>query len=406
MCTKHQDKISAEKNSIGFDFQFLYFIYNLIALEPNQVVGYEVKDDVHLELPTGEHIYMQLKHSLNTKANGETENLTEKDIDLWKTIYNWLVIISETSNEQDIQLKFIANTTFIMVTNKSDGGNPFVQKVIKFKNKLIDSNEFKQYVQKLKDSCKGEKAASVKLKLYIDKMLQTSNNILEAFILKMDFNFNFNSVQENLTNRILAKNIDARFVESALHEIIGTFELWKFNKVKNNQKILIDFDMVDKKIKPILQKARSKELPRRKGTLIIPTELKSQAFIKELLLIDDIDEEDDKLMLQFTTYKMEIFNLINQSIADGYITEVDQQELEEEAITIWINKHRKVHKKNINIHDITQLNISAQQCIDDLREKKLSLSYDVLSIQESNGLFYSLSDVDAIGWQYKWKEKY
>ena len=405
MCTKHQDAISAEKKSIGFDFQFLYFIYNLIALEPNQVVGYEVKDDVHLELPTGEHIYMQLKHSLSKKVNGSTKNLTEKDIDLWKTIYNWLVIISEIS-EQDIQLKFIANTTFIMITNKSDGGNPFVQKVIEFKDKLIDSNEFKQYVQKLKDSCKGEQEASVKLKSYIDKMLQTNDNILEKFILKMDFNFSFDNIQDKLLNRILAKNIESRLAESALHEIIGTFELWKFNKVKNKQKILIDFDMVDKKIRPILQKARSTELPRKKGTLSIPMDLKSQAFVKELLLINDIDEEDDNLMLEFTTYKMKFFNLINTSIEDGYITEVDQKDLEEEAMTIWINEHRKVHKKNKNIDNIIQLNASAQQCIDDLREKKLLLSYDVLSIKESNGLFYYLSDVDAIGWQYKWKEKY
>ncbi|MHC1748788.1 MAG: hypothetical protein AB9856_10615 [Cellulosilyticaceae bacterium] len=412
--TQQQELISAEKKSIGFDYQFLYFIYKLLALEPNQIVGYEVKDDVHLELSNKKNIYMQLKHSLTQNTQGETVNLTERDSDLWKTLYNWVVIIEQISSNLDEQIAFISNTKFLMVTNKSDGRNPFNLQVEKLKQKETTIVEFKGYIKEVKQGCKGTKPESVKLRKYMDKVINAEDKVLEEFILKIEFEFSFDQVPQKLHDRVLAKNIDSRKVKSVLDEIVGAFELWKFETVKGKGKILIDFEQVNKKLRPILQRGRSDELPRKEQLLVLPTELKEQTFIKELIQIEDIEEEDISHIVQFTTYKLEIFNLLSSWLHEGYITECDKKELEEEAIHIWTNQHHKSHRKSdkaiktpLTGEECEEiLKECAQECIDDMREKQLYLNQSRLKNSESNGLFYYLSDIEEIGWQYKWRGKY
>ena len=44
-CAEEQ---SADSKSIGFDFQYYYFLYRLIKLSPDESIGLEVKDDVHI----------------------------------------------------------------------------------------------------------------------------------------------------------------------------------------------------------------------------------------------------------------------------------------------------------------------------------------------------------------------
>ncbi|MCX0360914.1 hypothetical protein LI034_07865 [Clostridium perfringens] len=103
--TKNQENTSADKKSIGFDYQFLYFIYRALELKPEEKIGYEVKDDVHIELVDGREIFLQLKHSLQTNVDKNIINMTEKDADLWKSLYNWNLSINEIENIRRVHKK-------------------------------------------------------------------------------------------------------------------------------------------------------------------------------------------------------------------------------------------------------------------------------------------------------------
>jgi hypothetical protein len=72
----------------------------MVQLKSGQSVGYEVKDDVHIDKPDGKQILIQLKHSIETKSDGKIFNLTEKDPDLWKTISNWVKIINDKAENR------------------------------------------------------------------------------------------------------------------------------------------------------------------------------------------------------------------------------------------------------------------------------------------------------------------
>lgn len=90
----HLEKTAADKSSLGFEYQDLVLVDILISLKPGEQIGLEVFDDVHTESISDELNLIQVKHSL---SGG---NITERDIDLWKTLYNWLNSLPELPKEK------------------------------------------------------------------------------------------------------------------------------------------------------------------------------------------------------------------------------------------------------------------------------------------------------------------
>jgi hypothetical protein len=112
------EKTSADSTSIGFEYQYYYFLDRLLNLKPGQSVGLEVKDDVHTALNADFNILVQLKHTVQNNAKGDPIALTELDSDLWKTLYNWSQVISDSAEGRGshaAQKRFVENTRFHLV---------------------------------------------------------------------------------------------------------------------------------------------------------------------------------------------------------------------------------------------------------------------------------------------------
>lgn len=77
--TTFTDSVSAADTSIGFEYQYSYYLDRLINLKTGQSVGLEVRDDVHSDLQDGSCILVQLKHTVRTNAAGNPVALTELD---------------------------------------------------------------------------------------------------------------------------------------------------------------------------------------------------------------------------------------------------------------------------------------------------------------------------------------
>lgn len=108
--TQHTEKTSAADKSIGFDFQYYYFLWRLLNLKTGETVGLEVMDDVHTELINSRQILIQLKHTTQTKVDGSAKNLTDLDTDLWKSFSNWSLTIVDANagrNTEAKQLEFV-----------------------------------------------------------------------------------------------------------------------------------------------------------------------------------------------------------------------------------------------------------------------------------------------------------
>ena len=97
------ESTSADSTILGFDYQFFFFLYKLLELKVDEVIGLEVKDDVHVINKDGSVILYQLKHSIQTNADGSIKNLTELDSDLWKTLSNWCNVITDKNDGREIK---------------------------------------------------------------------------------------------------------------------------------------------------------------------------------------------------------------------------------------------------------------------------------------------------------------
>ena len=413
--TKNQKATSADKKSIGFDYQFLYFIYKALELKPKEKIGYEVKDDVHLELDNGKEIYIQLKHSLQTNSDMSIINMTEKDSDLWKSLYNWNLNINEVG--QEMKSEYINSTEFILVTNKSNKDNKFFEKTENFRSGKYTVEEYKSYVLKLHDSIESDKNYSNKMKKYMKVIIDQEDDILKLFVSKLNFTFGFDDLIEKVKGQILSKHIDKRKLDEIFERCIGILSIWKYENIKKCERVLISFEDIDERITPCFQYGRNNKFPRNlKYDINLPNKLEEQNFMKEIIEINYFDEVKSKEIIRMTMFKLKLENLLDSWIQENYLTETDKENFLNECILVWTNYHQKSHrasKKAIKKHNtgdeselIELLYDNALTCLDDIRVMLLKLCDENLNIEESNGTFYFLSEQSKIGWKLEWEERY
>ena len=135
--SSHTEKTSAAGTIAGFDFQYYFFLYKLLNLKKNEFIGFEALDDVHTELDTEHQVLIQVKHTVQKKANNDAANLTELDIDLWKTLNNWVSVISDKNDgrqDLDAQKHFVEKTFLCwQAINHSHLRTSFYENFISFK---------------------------------------------------------------------------------------------------------------------------------------------------------------------------------------------------------------------------------------------------------------------------------
>lgn len=412
-----QEQTAAETKSIGFDYQYYYFLYKMIQLETGQSIGYEVKDDVHIDKENGELILIQLKHSIDTKAN-----LTEKDSDLWKTISNWIKIINDKTQNRsnlDKQLNFIKNTTFLLVTNKSaTSTNKFLQLIYTFKEENNTLSKIRKHLKEISTPDPGKNPSVVDG--YISLLLSQTDDWLECFLKNIDFLMSKDSLIDAIKTKIKEKNVLESRIDDVYESIDSNLRTLIYETVKNGDKVTITFDLYYKKF------TKFYEMGGRRNKLLIrpsipndpvPEKPLEYISIKQLVETEIIDENDldfyDELISIFTD-KLLMFNNEKRWLQDSDITDDELRTFNRLTIRKWKQVFDRVHaslkqelrKQEFSNIDKDTLNALASQCYHDVLSLQLTLDETDLEIDLSNGKFYLLSDQPVIGWVYDWQERY
>lgn len=397
----HTDLTSAETKSIGFDFQYYFFLWKLLSLRNGQSVGIEVKDDVHCDLNNDEQILYQLKHTIQTSSDGSPINLTTLDNDLWKTLYNWSKIISDKNDDrEDInsQLAFIKKTTFVLASNKSSTENEF-QKIItqvKSDNKIVEARK------KLNDLL--EKTEDTKKQEYISTVLSLQDDVLLDFLYKIHFELNLDNVISKCKDAIRSDKILESKIDSVFTSIDSSIRQDNFIKVKNGGKITISFDEFYAKYRRLYDVARNDDLifSSIDEPCLSSDKLESQTFIMQLIEIGDILQDDISSIANYSKQKLQIQSSFEAWLQTGELTKIESTRFQENAIQKWANIHRAAFR---GVPIDTQDNLNAFKVLDDTRNCDLTLLGQPFNTINSNGYFYSLSDHPYIGWRKDW-EKY
>jgi len=397
------DLTAADTKIIGTDYQYFYFINSLLEIKKGQSIGYEVKDDVHISLPCGGVALIQVKHTIQQNAQTQPINLTEKDDDLWKTLSNWVLVICDANDGRSTlqqQKMFVKKTKFILATNKTkNSANKFVVNSIKLKTGKIDIDDFIEYLKKLSSGAKGE------IKSYINDLINMDEGLLYDFMLQTEIEFHAGSIIENIKNQIRERNIGEARINDIFNGIFSELKQDFFIRVQNGNKQIITYDEWYKKYTIIFENYRTTTLPIRKFRLAIPKNLKEQAFIKELIEIGDINNDDIEEIASFTSYMLDVRLNLQQWYDDGEITLEQRDNFNKNAIAYWRNVHKQCHR-NIRCNISNQEHSQALNCLDEVRKKELKIVNTELGIDVSNGEFYNLSNEGEIGWLKKWEDRY
>lgn len=396
------DITSASDTSIGFDYQFYYFMYLVLGLRHNEKIGIEIKDDIHVELQDGNLILIQTKHTIQTKKDSTTINLTERDKDLWKTISNWVKIISENNDSNS----FIQKTKFQLVSNKSIFKNPFIINVQKLTNNDISIKEFKEYLDSLTSD-----STEIVINGYINTLKSLSNDLLLKFIKNIDFKLNEDNIIDRIKERIIERYIEPKRVDDVFNNLFSELKTEEYLSIKDGTKCVLTFDDFVLKFRKCFKIGMSNTLPLRTFEVAIPSKIENQNFILQLIDIGDIGSNDKDEMIGFTIEMLQLINNIKKWEEDGDIVNYEIENFNRQSVLAWKNSFRekfrqiKAKLNNGEKVDESEIKYKAVECLDEMRKQILKIDETFLSIELSNGQFYYLTNNQQIGWHYDWESR-
>lgn len=395
------DATSADKSSIGFDYQYYFFLWKVLCLQPNQSAGLEYKDDVHTDLDNDIQVLYQLKHTVKkSKSTTKPTNLTSLDLDLWKTLYNWSKLIQDAEAGRALphdQLKFLQRTTFVLASNKSEAKNNSVSILI---DNIIDGKiESSNIKMKFKELT--ENSTSSDIKNYSQKILSLSCDVLYQFLKNINFELEQDHIISKCHDAIKAKMIEDNDVKNVFKLIDSSIKEQNFIIIKDNNKVVISFDDFHKKYRKFFQIFQNSNLKVYEFYGDLPDKIEDLTFIKQLIEINDFDKNDIETMIDYASLMLKTQKNINEWYSNGDITDFELDSLKKNTLLDWKNQRRTIYRE----FDELSHNTLALNLVDHMRSK--TITYDVLpnNLTISNGYLYNLSETPDIGWRKDW-EKY
>ncbi len=396
--TKADDKL------LGYEYQFLYFLLKLLKLEKNEIAGFEVNEDVHTE--NGEKLILyQLKHTIQTNKDNKPINLSTSDKDLWKTLSLW---IDKIQREND-KSKYLQNTKFIFISNKSDNeNNSFLNsfKNFKIKGHFADLKTFlTNYLDELEkvhqEKKKTDKTEKQDKKIdYLKNVLLLNDNLLEIFFKNISFQLDLDDISGEIKEALkFRKSIKENRIDNTLKELIGELKIDFYNKVANKESVKYSGDDFYFKTIKIFQNANSDRLPffDKLDNYTKDVRIKNRIFAKQL---NDIGYTDEEIYEYDYNRNLAVNNLIELK-QNGEISQKDIEQLDKNTIDKWRPLFEEAYwEEEYN-------NKNAKKVFINIKKIDLNLSGHTIEYRAiSNGQFIKISDIPKIGWKYTWKQEY
>lgn len=390
------EQVAADKSQLGFDYQDLVCLEYLIDMKQGESVGLEVLDDVHHERIHGGKALIQVKHSVD-----ETEAVTNRDLDLWKTLYNWSKAL-ECISDDDIQLIFFTN-------KKKTIRKGLVELLAQTTIKLTDIEEkislIKDDIDK-KESFKEEGAAENPVKKYVDYIDSLTSEQKYRLFSKIVFIFSVTDIFDRLRSKIEYFSIDNNKSLDVIYQLIGVYRKKKYELIKGGNKLNIDFDTFRKEFQfdrviKLFQDRKVDFSSYHSFKNINNINPKDGVFAKQL---EDINIDSDEIVeyaMEYATTSM----FIQKMISEGEFSTTEDEAVNEELYSSW----RTLHKRNYNGQDISneQNHMTlARNCLYNLEDTNLVVSNSTLAQPMVIGKGMELSDLRWIGWRKDWKKVY
>lgn len=401
-----QDQHTAGPQAIGFDYQFYLFMLLTLNLKQGQKIGFEVKDDVHIDKADGDTILLQAKHTVQKYENDTLINLTTLDLDLWKTLSNWTDFIKADKTRTD----FVNKHSFILVTNKGENNNDFIITLSQFKT----DNNIEPLMSKLNDL--KNKTQDKTLKKYISNVISLGKRKLKLFLHKLTIETGVDNIIEKINDRLIELYRDREIALAIFDKLYANLQATKYLDIKGKKKFEVSFEDFTNKYKKCFKIAsEEKPLPKRNFPVLLPDDLENQTFIKQLLDIEEIEHGSEDIRDYTTQMLVFLRQFTYWSDEENFILFTEAEEFKENSIRIWKNEfksqYREIRKKinsGIPLNELEgEIKDLGIKIVEYIRKHDLSIpGHPPLGIKFSNGHYYALSDNLEVGWHFDWENKY
>lgn len=389
------ESVSADSKQIGFDYQDLVCLEYLIDMKQGETVGLEVLDDVHHERIDGSNYLVQVKHSIS-----ENGTLINSDLDLWKTLSNWVNASKELTGKE---LKF----TFY--TNKKPTSEAGIIKNLISNPTKID--EILQNLPSLKEKLdaaelKKEKGSSTNpIKKYVDHLNLCSDTELRNVFANINFVFDYDRIISRLRRKLEYFAIPKSHSEQVLYEVLGVFKVKKFELIKDRERLNIDYETFRNSFQfdRIMRLAGDRKIDfgrYHSFRNINKIDPKDGLFSKMLADIGIDGDEITDFAIQYAASSMFIQTLI----LDGEFTDSENTTFESEMIQGWKNIFRQNYLQTFADEDGHAL--LAKSCLYKTIDQSITVSNSSVAKGLIEGKSIELSDKNKLGWRQDWKKKY
>ena len=393
---------SANEQQLGFEYQYLYFILQLLKMQPGESAGYEVLDDIHtISANNGEVTYIQVKHTINTAKNSVQATLPRLSIDLWKPLSNWSKVITDPAEYRqsiDKQLSFVDSTSFVLVVNRRIHKNDFVTFLAEIQNNRVSEDQIRDYLSNLMNS-----TSDATIKQLISNVSMLPEHVLESFLKHVTIVNTANNLLKEIQEYIRLKMIPDEYVSDVLSRLYTQLRMDFFDAVQNHKQQVITSDEWTRKYSSVFSVYRTTLLPYRQYQPPLPEHLQDQVFVKELIEIGVFDMSNNGLseIAEYTKFYLDVQCQLDGWYEDGRITYDQIERFHKDAKLTWKHIHQSSHRSTAS--NMTHDKENALTCFyHTIKERLMLLSTDI-GLELSNGEFIKLANEKQIGWKYHWE---
>lgn len=369
---------------LGFSIQFPRALWYLLTCGIEDKISVEVHGDVGLIRENGTILSEEDKSSQNSNP------VTDRSSDLWKTFYNWTNAVVDGELEVD-------NTAFHLYTNKKgrkgivdtfhtatniDLSLVAISAAWKKLDRISEAHEIYPYIQYLK----------------------SKENIFSKIISKFEFCVGSETGLKEVCEAIRKKHVSEFQVDYLQYSLLGWIQNIIISRLAEKKNAIITWKEFDFFAKPILEKAWKRELI--DFTLQYPldqTEVKEHTlqrppYIKQLEAIKSDDDDIQEAVTAYLKAKVNRQKWIEQELLD----EDSAKDFEDKLISFWKTQKKTIDITYANYQDEERGQLIYNNCI---AKSQLIKNQDPPSATVA-GTYHLLANSLTMGWHPKWKETF
>ena len=374
----------------GYGLQVRQMLYELLNCEIGSVVSVEKFDDVGVENGN-------TKTAIQTKSALSDRNpVSDRAVDLWKTLYNWLLALKENELPLD-------STLFTLVININKSGN-----IVTWLNQAHDKKEAEAIYEKIRGKFTGEDGKYIKQSDSINKFIVTflaeENKKYALYIIEK---FKLVIVGGGHTNKLYDEFRAKTYLPSDIQQLVfdkmlGWIDKTTALQIESGQVVQIAKESFNKEL--ILTQTlvnQNKVLvelaPSPTNVEIELQQNKYKTYIRQLQIIElDYDAQltaiNDYLKASANRTIWAVKGDINEEILQNYYKDLEGR---------WKTKKNIVEMDKDEWEEAKRGRYLYYICLDE----DVNMGPIVTPRSFKNGCYHELADQQQIGWHPKYKEK-